>query len=232
MSARWNPASGQRRCVARGLRLLRHISVLLVCWLAGTATARGQVLVTGETGGAGGEAVVLAANLLSAKDFANLGNFWAQFGYGLSDRVDVFAAYGNTTVFGELQHYVGVGSNIGVLRRGRHGVDLSFFNNASVAVTRRNEACTLFVMLALVASRPVTIGSVVVTPYGGFNTVVPIGQRALGVFTPVETLHTGIVGVTVPLHKTWSAYVEYDPGPKLRSAGVGLAYFVPRPAHP
>ena len=48
--------------------------------------------------------------------------------------------------------------------------------------------------LALVASHPVTVGSVVITPYGGFNTLLPAGQRSLGAFTPVETLHTGKIG--------------------------------------
>ena len=230
MSTRWHAALPTRLDRARALA--RAAGAVLVCWLAGTATARGQVLVTGETGGAGGQAVVLAGNLLSVKDFANLGNFWAQFGYGVSDRVDVFATYGNTEVFGEIQHYVGGGSNISLLRRAQRGLDLSFFNAASVALTRRDEACTLFVTLAFVASRPVTLGSVAITPYGGFNTVVPIGQRDLGVFTPVETLHTGIVGVAIPFHKTWQAFVEYDPGPKLRAAGVGLVYIVPRPATP
>ena len=217
------------------MRIISHCAgaaLLLVCWLAGTATAGAQVLVTGETGGAGGQAVVLAGNLLSVKEFTNLGNFWAQFAYGVSDRVDVFASYGNTEVYDKIQHYVGVGSNISVLRRAQNGLDLSFFNTASVALTRRDEACTLFVTLAAVASHPVTLGSVVITPYGGFNSVVPIGQRAQGLFTPLETLHTGIAGVAIPFHKTWQAYIEYDPGPKLRAAGVGLVYIVPRPAKP
>jgi hypothetical protein len=83
--------------------------------------------------------------------------------------------------------------------------------------------------LALVASRPVTVGSVVVTPYGGFNMLVPVGQRALGVFTPVETLRTGIVGAAVSLSKSWSAFVEYDPGPHLKTGGIAIVYARPAP---
>lgn len=206
---------------------IRHLAVLLVCWLIGAATASAQVLVTAETGGADGQAVMASANLITPKDFGTLANFWAQYSYGLADRLDVFAAYGNISVFGDTQHYVGVGSNVGILRRGRHGLDVSFFNNASVPVTRRHQAATVLVTLAVVGSHPVTLGSVVVTPYGGFNTLMPIGQRALGVFTPVETLHTGIAGIAIPLGRTWSAYAEYNPGPHLRSGGVGVVWVRP-----
>lgn len=209
---------------------MRCLLVTIVCGLACTAAAGAQVLITGETGGAGGQAVVLSANRLAPKDFGTLTNYWAQYGYGLNDRVDLFAVYGNISVFGDTQHYLGAGSNIGILRRSRHGLDLSFFNNASVALTRRDQAATVLFTLALVASHPVTVGSVVITPYGGFNTLMPIGQRAQGVFTPVETLHTGIVGLAIPLSKSWSTLAEYDPGPGIHTAGIALVYVRPRPA--
>ena len=172
--------------------------------------------------------MAVTANLISPKDFGNLTNFWAQYGYGLTDRVDVFAAYGDITVFGETQQYVGIGSNIGVLRRDRHGLDVSFFSNASAPLTRRDQAATVLVTLAFIASRPVRFGSALLTLYGGFETIVPVGARARGVFTPVETLHAGIVGAAVPLQKTWTAYVEYNPGPNLRSGGAGIAVTLPR----
>jgi hypothetical protein len=194
------------------------------------SAASGQVLITGETGGSGGQAAVVAANLLHPTDFGTLKNFWVQYAYGVTDRVDLFADYGNISVFGDTQHYVGVGSNIGILRRARHHVDVSFFNNASVPLTRRDQASTVLLTLALVASRPVTVGSVVITPYGGFNVLMPIGQRARGVFTPVESLRTGIAGMAVSLNKSWSAFVEYNPGPNLQCAGVALAYVRPAPA--
>lgn len=202
----------------------------LLCWLLAPAIARAQVLVTGETGGSGGQAAVVAANAIAPKDFGTLANFWVQYGYGPADHVDVFAAYGNISIFGDTQHYVGAGSNIGLLQRNRHGVDLSFFNNVSVPFTRRDQAATVLLTIALVASHPVALGSVVITPYGGLNAVVPIGQRARGVFTPLETLRTGIVGVAIPVSKAWSAYAEYDPGPHLQSGGVGLALTLPRRA--
>ena len=207
---------------------IKAAALLVVCWLAGPVTAGGQVLLTGETGGSGSQAVAAAVNLISVKDFSTLTNVWAQYGYGLTDRVDLFAAYGNISVFGETQHYVSVGSNLGMLQRRRHGLDVSLYNNASIPLTRRNEAAAILVTLALVASRPVTLGSLVVTPYGGLEAVVPVGDRARGVFTPVETLYAGIAGVAVPVHKNWTVFAEYNPGPTLRSGGVGIAATLPR----
>jgi hypothetical protein len=207
---------------------MRHLTLLVVCWLAGAVASSGQVLLTGETGGSGTQAVAGAANLISPRDFGKLANFWAQYGYGLTDRIDLFAAYGNTTVFSETQHYVGGGSNIGIFRRGRHGLDISLFSNASVPMTRRDQAATVLVTLAVVASRPVNLGSVVLVPYGGYEALVPVGHRARGVFTPVETQHTGIAGVAIPLHTAWAAYLECDPGPAVRSGGMGLVLTIPR----
>src|SRR5437016_11665796 len=116
---------------------MRHlIPLVFVC--VGVVPANGQVLVTGEPGGAKAQAVVVTANLISVKDFGTLKNFWAEYAYGLTDRVDVFANHGVIGVFGETQHYVGGGLNIGLLQRRRHGLDVSFFSNVSVPLTRRD----------------------------------------------------------------------------------------------
>lgn len=70
------------------MRILSHMTVLLVCRLVGA----------------------VAANLISPKPFGHLTDFWTQYGYGLTDRGDVFAAYGDMTVLGETQHYVAIGT--------------------------------------------------------------------------------------------------------------------------
>ena len=87
---------------------------------------------------------------------------------------------------------------------------------------------TLPVALVLGWLAPVKIGSLLITPYGGIETLAPAGARARGVFTPVETLHAGIVGLGILLHTTWTAYAEFNPGPNLRSGGAGLALALPR----
>jgi len=201
---------------------VRALLALFVCWLAGAVTASGQILLTAETGGAGNQAVTVAANRLAPSDSGRLANLWAQYGYGLTDRVDVFALYGNVTVFGETQHYGGVGSNIALIGRHAHGLDVSFANNLTLPLTRHDQASTALLTIALVASRPFTIRSLVITPYGGLSALVPVGQRSAGVFTPPETTRTGVAGIVIPLRPTVSAYAEYDAGPSLRSAGVGL----------
>jgi hypothetical protein len=43
----------------------RHMTMLLVCWLAGAATANGQILLTGEPGGKGAQSLAVTANLIS-----------------------------------------------------------------------------------------------------------------------------------------------------------------------
>ena len=101
-------------------------------------------------------------------------------------------------------------------------------------MTRRDRAATVLLTTAVVASRPVKLGAVLLVPYGGYEALVPVGNRARGVFTPVETLAAAVAGVAIPLRKTWTAYVEFDPGPVLRSGGMGLVVTIPprRPDRP
>jgi hypothetical protein len=205
----------------------RSVTVLLF-WLLGSVAARGQVLLTGETGGSGAQGVVATGNVISPKGFANLANVWAQYGYGLTERIDLFASYGAMRVFQTTQHYVSVGSNLGILRRARHGLDVSLYGSLSTPLTRRQEASTLLVTVAVLASRPIRMGAFSLTPYVGLEGVAPVGARARGVFTSPETLYAGIVGAAIPLRKNWTAYVEYNPGPNLRSAGAGVALTLPR----
>jgi len=43
----------------------RHMTMLLVCWLAGAVTADGQILPTGEPGGKGAQSLAVTANPMS-----------------------------------------------------------------------------------------------------------------------------------------------------------------------
>ncbi len=180
----------------------------LVFLLAGAATASGQILLTAETGGGGSHAIAVAANRIAPDDFDALGNFWAQYGYGLNDRIDLFAVYGNINVFGDMQHYGATGANLNILRRARSGIDLSLLGGVSTPITRRDEAAVVLGTFALIASRPAKLGSLTITPYGGIESVVPISHRARGIFTPVDTEYAAIVGISVPVHENWAAYVE------------------------
>ncbi len=190
-----------------------------------------QVLITGENGGRGSQAVMLSANAIQPKEFGTLSNFWAQYGYGVSNRVDAFVVYGNITVFGRSQSYAGVSSNVGLLRRSRTGLDVALYNTASLPINHREQACPVLLGSALIASRPVKVGGRTVTPYGGVSRLSPLGRARDPIFTPPSAVLNGIVGISVPLGKV-SIFLEYNPGGIQRSGGIGALYVFPQHAPP
>lgn len=194
-------------------------SILLGFVFVGNVGA--QVLATGETGGKGGQAVFLTANGLYPEGLS-LFNANVQYSFGLTDKVDVVAIYGNISALGENQHYAGFGWNVNLLKRNQALVDVSFFNTVTFPVSRRSESSTVLLTPALVVSRPVTIAGRTVAIYTGLNSVVPIGNIQDKLFTPPETLLNVPAGVSVVLSKKWVTYVEYDYGSNLSSVGVGI----------
>ncbi len=190
------------------------------------------MLLTGETGGKGSQSIMVSANAIVPRNYTVLANAWAQYGYGLANRADLFASYGNITAFGQTQHYASVGLNLGLVKRQRAGVDLSFYNNASIPFNRRHQSCTVLLNSAVIASRPVKWGRRSVTPYGGFNRLHPLEHRADKVFTPGKVVHSLIVGVAVPLSSAVTLFLEYNPGHLQHSAGAGVLYVLPRGEEP
>jgi len=182
-----------------------------------------QVLITGENGGKGSQAVMVSANRIQPDDFGKLANFWAQYGHGLTDRVDAFASYGNITVFGRTQHYVAVGSNIGLLGRSRAGVDVALYNNVTFSLNHRAQGSPVLLISALIASRPFRAAEHTVTPYGGVNRLSPIGKADDPVFTSASAVHTGIAGISVTFGKL-ILFAEFNPGRAQHSGGIGLLY--------
>ena len=190
-----------------------------------------QVLITGENGGKGSQAVMVSANAIQPTGFGTLSNFWVQYGYGVSDRVDAFVVYGNITVFGRSQSYAAVSSNVGLLRRSRTGVDVALYNIANLPINHREQACTLLLGSALIASRPVKVGGHTVIPYGGVSRLTPMGRVLDPIFTPPSAVYNGIVGVAVPLGKV-TFFFEYNSGGIQRSGGMGVLYVFPGNAPP
>jgi hypothetical protein len=113
--------------------------------------ASGQAFLTGENGGKDTSSVFVAANAAIVCDFTVPGNFWTAYTRGVHDRVEALVYYGNLTIDGRTQHYVGVGSSIGILKRARHGVDLAFVNFFSTPFNWRDEARTVSASFALSA---------------------------------------------------------------------------------
>lgn len=196
--------------------------------LTSSGSARAQALFTGETGGKGSTALILTANAFRPDGFTTLANFWSAYTAGVHDRVDAFALYGSITALGRTQHYAGVGSNVGILKRNRFGLDVSILGIVTLPFNRRKEASTVLGTFAPIASRPVRMGNRTVTWYGGYMRTEPIGRRADTLFTPPAAIHQGIVGATIPWTKAWSLILEYNPGPSQQNLGFALLYVFPR----
>jgi hypothetical protein len=142
--------------------------------------------------------------------------------------VDAFGLYGNITVFGQTQHYVGVGSNIGVLTRARYGVDVAILNFYTAPVNHRDQSATVSATCAPIASRPLKVGRNMLTLYGGYLRSEFFGARAGKLFTPSKGTHNAMVGGVVPLTNSASLVVEYDPGSAQQNVGVAVLYVFPR----
>jgi len=205
------------------------ISIMfLIHFIVGRTVVQAQALITGENGGRGSQAIMVTANALFPKDYTVPANFWAQYGYGLANRIDVFASLGNITVYGKTQHYSAFGSNIGLIKRDRAGLDVSFYNNLSVPFNRQDQASTVLWNSAFVGSRPVQTSDRLITLYGGFSVLAPLGNRSDKIFTPPVTIYSGILGVALSLNKGVTLFFEYNPGSLQQSTGVGALYVLPR----
>ena len=196
--------------------------------LATVPIASGQALFTGETSGKGASSIFGAATFSFVRDFTIPCNFWTAYTRGVHNRVDVFGFYGNLTVFGQTQHYGGLGSNLGILKRGRHWIDLAFLNSFSTPFNHRDQAATVSATFAPIASRPLRLRGYEVTLYAGYLRSEFFGQRAGKLFTPPKGTHNGIIGTVLPISKSLSLTAEYDPGGSQQNLGFALLYLFPR----
>jgi hypothetical protein len=180
-----------------------------------SATAAGaQVLTTGDTLGGGKSGVLVSDNEIYVETF-RLNIAYGQYARGLTDRFDVYVAAGATTTEGLTQAWIGGGGNLHLAKIG--AVSVSAFNLASVPVTRRDRACRVLLNSALVASVPIGPRMFV---YSGVNSLIPIGDRARGVFTPPDTKFNVPLGGTIAFG-AWGVWGEFDAGP-LHAVGAGL----------
>jgi hypothetical protein len=189
-----------------------------------------QVLITAENGGKHSQSVTASANAIQVRGLGSLSNNWVQYGLGLGSHVDAFVGYGNAVIFGGSQSYAAIGSNIGLLRRSRTGLDLSFYNNTAIPMNRRRQASEVLLVSALIASRPVRLGGHSLTLYGGASRQTPIGKAPDSLFTPAMAVYNGVVGSSVPITRNMAILFEYNPGGSQRSGGIAVLYLFPRDA--
>jgi len=182
------------------------------------APARGdaQVLSTAETLGRGTSAVLFSDNVIvPGEGISNLNNAYGQFAHGLHDRFDLYLAAGGTTTEGSTQAWIGGGGNLRVARFRK--VAVSLFGIASVPVTHRDEACQVLLNPALIVSAPL---GTKLSIYSGVNALVPIGDRARGIFTPPSTKVNAPIGAVYAIGR-WGLWGEADFG-TLRAFGAAI----------
>ena len=91
------------------------------------------------------------------------------------------------------------------------------FGLATIPLTHRDEACQVLLNPAVIVSAPLGTR---LSVYSGVNALVPIGDRARGIFTPPSTKANAPIGATYAFGP-WGVWGEADIGP-LRAFGVGL----------
>jgi len=191
--------------------------VLAACVLTLTADlAQAQVLSIGETLGRGKSGLLLTDNaIVPGEGIPNLNIFYGEFARGLGDRFDLYLSFGETTTDGETQVWTGGGGNLRLARARK--VTFSLFTVASVALTRRDEACQVLWNPALIASTPVARQ---LTVYSGVNGLIPIGDRERGIFTPPSAKVNVPIGATYAIGP-WGLWGEVDVG-NLQAVGAGI----------
>ena len=174
------------------------------------------MLTIGETLGKGKSGLLLSDNVLVPGDgIPNLNIAYGLWAKGLNDRFDLYLSAGETTTEGTTQGWLGGGGNLRLIRAKK--VAVSLFSVASVALNRRDEACRVLLNPALVVSAPL---GAKLTVYSGVNGLIPIGDRARGVFTPPSVKTNMPVGTTYTIGP-WGLWGEGDFG-TLRAVGFGL----------
>jgi hypothetical protein len=180
--------------------------------LLGAVRAEAQVLTIGETQGKGKNGILVSDTFVLPADGNNA---FVQFARGLSERFDLYLAGGAATTGGSSQGWLAAGGTLRLARAGKASVAL--FNLATVPLNHRDEACDVLWNPAVVISAP---ASKALTLYTGINSLVPIGDRARGVFTPTSTKVNVPIGATYAFG-AWGLWGEVDFG-NLNTVGLGL----------
>jgi hypothetical protein len=178
--------------------------------------AHAQVLTIGETLGHGKSALLLSDNVIyPGDDIPSLNIAYGMWATGVHRRVDIYVSAGETTTEGATQGWIGGGGNVNVANF--RTVAVSIFTVASVPFNHRSEAADVLLNSAVVASVPAGTKAFL---YSGVNSLIPIGHRSRGIFTPPDTKVNVPVGATYAIGR-WGLWGEVDIGP-LHAVGVGV----------
>lgn len=192
--------------------MIKTITVLAVLFSA--ISAQAQVLTTADTLGRGKQAVVVSENELSDSGLG-INVAYAMYIRGVSDKADLYVSVGETHLLGQDQAYAGIGGNAQLLHA--KGISVSLFGLASMPLHKQDQACTVLANAAVVVSRALNSR---VSIYSGLNTLIPIGARERGLFTPPSNRINVPAGAALTFGD-WSIIAEADLG-KLRAVGLAL----------
>ena len=194
---------------------MRKLAIVLA-FVCTPQVVAAQVLTIGETLGKGKAGLLLSDNVIVPGDgIPNINIAYGLWTKGLNDRFDLYLSAGEATTDGATQAFLGGGWNVRLVKIGKAAV--SFFNVATIPLNRRNEACRVLFNPALVVSAP--LGTKVFV-YSGVNALVPVGDKARGIFTPPSAKINVPIGATYAIGK-WGLWGEADLG-NLKAVGVGL----------
>ena len=195
------------------------LTIALGFFLVSAASA--QVLTIGQTGGSGGQALLVSVNDISAAgDVATIVKGYFNYMLGVNDRLDLGPIVGNVSANGSHQFYAGLSWNLNLIRT---VVDVSFFGTAITPVNRRAEASAVLLIPALVFSKSFDGDGYPLSIYTGVSSTVPVGQRRDKVFTPPDATRTIPIGLSVNITGNWIALMEVDVHDKVNAVGLGLA---------
>lgn len=195
---------------------------LIILSLTAVCLLHAQAVQIADTIGKGKKVLFVSPSALVVKSFTTLSYSFAQVGYGINDRADVYAGASETVAFGQKQTAIIGGANILLFRTG--SVSVSAYNQIGAALNRRSDSATATLYSAVLMSwtldpkrpnRP--------TPYTGYSVFLPLGNAGEKLFTPPKPVHNIPVGVMIP-RGNLSFFAEYGFGKKQQTLSVGVGY--------
>jgi len=201
---------------------MRRMFLIAAAAFLFVATAIGQVLVTGTTGGKDNGSVAVFGTG-QRMDGAYSANNWGLLSYGATNHLDVYVGAGDMVARGTHVPYATVQGGTSLPTAEKLHFDVGIFESASFPVAHRELASTAFLVTAIVGSKTLKRqpDGFPVTLYSGYVWNYSFGPQDRFMAMPV--VRQIPFGVSMPLGgKKSPAFIaaEYDYG---RMQSVGLA---------
>lgn len=176
---------------------------------------KAQMVNTADTMGKGNTSTSVAYSYLRDPNFSQHNSFIAQ-GLGITDKSDVFGGIGITTIkpngaeTTKTQSSIFGGGKINITQKDSLP-KISLLSLLSTPLDKRNEGTTTL-YCGLVASKKLKVKNFEFTPYGGFSTLIPLGDSQDKLFTPPTPQQSIATGVYKDLGHGTAFYAEFNFG--------------------